>query len=108
MKNTPTPWAKSVLFKTSIADGKVYIGQFQKEEDTDFAIEACNNYETLKAENAKLQESNNQMAELLKETIEFINCLDTWEVLKYSKEKDLSNKLFDNIERVLTAAGHKL
>lgn len=78
-------------------------------------VEACNNYETLQAENAKLQESNNAMAELLKVvlkvkqediTIMRSQCSEdeaqTWDVLN---QAEISAQ---RITEVLTAAGHKV
>ncbi len=53
----------------------------------------------LKAENAKLQESNNAMAELLKE---IKNDADDFAL------EDLNSYYSDKITKVLTAAGHKV
>jgi len=59
----------------------------------------------LKEQLQKAEQDKKSMGELLKSTIEFINSLNTWEVLKYSKEKQLANTLYDKATECLTNCG---
>jgi hypothetical protein len=119
MKHTKPPYIKKGL--TFITEGRGIIancptpqngGVFECTANAEFIVEACNNYETLKAENAKLQESNNAMAELLKVTLKVkkeditimrSQCSEdeaqTWDVLNQS---EISAQ---RITEVLQAAG---
>lgn len=105
-KHTPTPWIISTNGKHIANLSQNEIATFLSAENAYYAIEAINNYETLKAENAKLQESNNKMAELLKTYHGSLlhQSKQSWALHdKYKHEADA-----DKVLELLTAAGHKV
>ena len=117
MKHTPTPWIISTNGKHIANLSQNEIATFLSAENAYYAIEACNNYEKLQSENAKLQESNNAMAEWLINVYNKLikNVADYKELKNNNKDFKAAQPLIEfteqqaiKIKEVLTAAGHKV
>jgi hypothetical protein len=113
MKHTETPWVKVGLMVSINGRGIIAHcptpqngGVFECTANAEFIFEACNNYETLKAENAKLKGDVEKMGELLIKALDEYAFHEKQAIDRQQRTKQASYKhAQQTIHDVLQAAG---